>query len=223
MATGSSIMLDMQRQNYFDRLASRWDKEVTLKTLECLGNIIKELNIRPGSRMLDIGSGTGILLPFLIEATGSKGRIIALDFSAEMLYQAKAKTFNPIVDFIQSDVTTIPLPDNYANLAICNSAFPHFSNKSAALKEIARVIKSNGQLVICHTASRDKINQLHQSIGGAVSTDLLPDESRLRELIEQAGLAVTYFEESPKRYLVIGKKVVQSPPNWRNRSPPVSF
>lgn len=211
MATNSSIRLDIQRQNYFDRLASSWDKEVTPETLECLGNIIKELNINPGSRVLDIGSGTGIILPFLIEAIGGKGRIIALDFSAEMLYQAKAKAFNPVVDFIQSDVTTIPLHDNYVNLAICNSAFPHFSNKSAALKEIARVIKSNGQLVICHTASRDKINQLHQSIGGAVSTDLLPDESRLRELTEQAGLAVTRLEDKSEYYLVIARKMTQTP------------
>lgn len=211
MATNSSIRLDIQRQNYFDRLASSWDKEVTPETLECLGNIIKELNINPGSRVLDIGSGTGIILPFLIEAIGGKGRIIALDFSAEMLYQAKAKAFNPVVDFIQSDVTTIPLHDNYVNLAICNSAFPHFSNKSAALKEIARVIKRNGQLVICHTASRDKINQLHQSIGGAVSADLLPDESRLRELTEQAGLAVTRLEDKSEYYLVIARKMTQTP------------
>ncbi|HUS04351.1 MAG TPA: methyltransferase domain-containing protein [Dehalococcoidia bacterium] len=211
MATNSSISLDIQRQKYFDRLASSWDKEVTQETLECLGNIIKELNISPGSRVLDIGSGTGIFLPFLIEAIGGKGRIIALDFSAEMLHQAKAKTFNPIVDFIQSDVTAIPLPDNYANLAICNSAFPHFGNKSAALKEIARVIKSNGQLVICHTASRDKINQLHQAVGGVVSTDLLPDESRLRELIEQAGLAVTRLKDKSEYYLVIARKMTQTP------------
>jgi len=211
MATSSSISLDIQRQKYFDRLASSWDKEVTLETLECLGNIIKELNISPGSRVLDIGSGTGILLPFLIEATGGKGRIMALDFSTEMLLQAKAKAFNPIVDFIQSDVTAIPLPDNYANLAICNSAFPHFGNKSEALKEIARVIRSNGQLVICHTASRDKINQLHQSLGGVVSPDLLPGESRLRELIEQAGLAVTRLEDKSEYYLVIARKVPPTP------------
>lgn len=211
MATNSSIRLDIQRQNYFDRLASSWDKGVTLKTLECLGNIIKELNISPGSHVLDIGSGTGILLPFLIEAIGGKGRIIALDFSAEMLHQAKAKTFNPIVDFIQSDVTAIPLADNCADLAICNSAFPHFGNKSAALKEIASVIRSNGHLVICHTASRDKINQLHQSIGGIVSTDLLPGESRLRELIEQAGLAVTRLEDKSEYYLVIARKMTQTP------------
>jgi len=200
----------MQRQNYFDRLASSWDKEVTQKTLECLGNIIKELNISPGSHVLDIGSGTGILLPFLIEAVG-EGRIIALDFSARMLLQAKAKNFNPIVDFIQADVTTIPLADSCADLAMCNSAFPHFGHKLEALKEIARVIKGNGRLVICHTASRNTINQLHQSIGGIVSTDFLPGESQLRELIEHAGLAVTRLEDNPKRYLVIARKVTRPP------------
>jgi len=211
MATSSSIRLDIQRQKYFDQLASNWDREVTLETLECLSNIFKELNINPGSCVLDIGSGTGILLPFLIAAVGDKGRIIALDFSAKMLHQAKTKTLNPIVDFIQSDVTAIPLADNCAHLATCNSVFPHFGHKLKALKEIARVIKSGGQLVICHTASRDTINQLHQQIGGIVSTDLLPGEPQLRELTKHAGLAITHLEDKAEYYLVIARKVTQTP------------
>jgi len=223
MATGSISRLAMQLQDYFDQLVPNWDREVTPERLECLSNIIQELDIKLGSHVLDIGSGTGILLPFLIEAVGGEGRIIALDLSTKMLHEAKAKGFQSIVDFVQADAAAIPLPHNCIDLAICNSVFPHFNNKAKALKEIARVLKSNGQLVICHTASRDAINQLHQSIGGVVANDLLPDEFELSELMKHTGLTITYLEESPKRYLVIAKKVVRSPPNWRNRSPPVSF
>jgi len=237
MATSSAIRLATQRQEYFDQLASSWDKEVTSERLECLGNIIKELGIKLGDWVLDIGSGTGILLPLLIEAVGGKGKIIALDFSQNMLKQAKAKGFQPSkgtpsphlplsgegqkkwrptrhlplsgegrVDFVQADVTAIPLSNNLADLAICNSAFPHFNNRAKALEEVARILKDNGRLVICHTVTRDAINHLHQSIGGVVGTDLLPDESQMRELIKRAGLTITYLEDSPKRYLVIAKK-----------------
>jgi len=206
MAENSVSRLAMQLQEYFDQLAPTWDKELTRERLKCLGNIVKELGIKPGYYVLDIGSGTGVLLPFLIAELGDEGKVIALDFSAEMLGQAQAKNFPPIVGFAQADVLAIPLADNSVDMAICNSVFPHFNDKARALKEIVRVLRNNGRLVICHTMSRAMINQLHQSAGGIVASDLLPDESQLRGLIKQAGLRVTHFEDSPERYLVIAEK-----------------
>jgi ubiquinone/menaquinone biosynthesis C-methylase UbiE len=196
----------MQLQEYFDQLAPTWDEELTPERLQCLSNIVKELGIKPGYYVLDIGSGTGVLLPFLIAEVGDEGKIVALDFSAEMLGQAQAKNFPPIVGFAQADVLAIPLADNSVDMAICNSVFPHFNDKAKALKEIARVLRNNGRLVICHTMSREMINQLHQSAGGIVASDLLPGESHLRKLIKQAGLKTTHFEDSPERYLVIAEK-----------------
>jgi ubiquinone/menaquinone biosynthesis C-methylase UbiE len=206
MAANAVSRLAMQLQEYFDQLAPTWDKELTQERLKCLGNIVKELGIKPGYHVLDIGSGTGILLPFLIAEVGNEGKIVALDFSAEMLVQAQAKNFPPIVRFAQADVLAIPLPDSSVDLAICNSAFPHFNDKVNALREIARVLRNNGRLVICHTMSREMLNRLHQSIGGIVASDLLPDEFQLRGLINQAGLKITHFEDSPERYLVIAEK-----------------
>jgi len=196
----------MQLQEYFDQLAPTWDNELSPERLKSLGNIVKELGIRPGYRVFDIGSGTGVLLPFLIAELGDEGKIIALDFSTEMLVQAQAKDFPPIVGFTQADVIDIPFPDNSVDLAICNSAFPHFDDKARALKEIARVLRTNGRLVICHTMSREMINQLHQSIGGVVANDLLPDEFELRGLIKQAGVKIIHFEDNSERYLVIAEK-----------------
>jgi ubiquinone/menaquinone biosynthesis C-methylase UbiE len=196
----------MQLQEYFDKLAPTWDEELTPERLKCLGNIVKELGIKPGYYVLDIGSGTGVLLPFLIAELGDEGKIVALDFSAEMLGQAQAKNFPPMVGFAQADILAIPLADNSVDLAICNSVFPHFNDKVKALKEIARVLRNNGRLVICHTMSREMINQLHQSFGGVIANDLLPSEFQLRGLIKQAGLRVSHFEDSRERYLVIAEK-----------------
>ena len=206
MAESSISRLDMQLQEYFDQLAPTWDEELTGERLDCLSNIVKELGIEPGHYVLDLGSGTGVLLPFLVAELSGEGKIVALDFSAEMLCQAKSKKFQPIVGFAQADVIAIPLADSSVDLAMCNSVFPHFDDKARALKEIARVLRNNGRLVICHTMSRTMINQLHQSIGGVVAQHLLPPEFQLRGLIKQAGLKVTHFEDGPARYLVIAEK-----------------
>jgi ubiquinone/menaquinone biosynthesis C-methylase UbiE len=196
----------MQLQEYFNQLAPSWDHELGPERLESLGRIVKELGIRPGDRILDIGSGTGVLLPFLLAEMRGKGEIVALDFSEEMLNQAQAKNFPPIIRFAQADVLAIPADDSSVDLAICNSAFPHFADKVKALREIARVLKNNSQVAICHTAGREALNKLHQSIGGLVANDLLPDEPEMRGLIKQAGLKVTHFEDRPERYLVIAEK-----------------
>ena len=196
----------MQLQEYFDQLAPTWDSELSPERLKSLGDIVKDLGIRPGHHVLDLGTGTGVLLPFLIAGLSGQGDIVALDFSAEMLSQAQAKDFPPIVRFAQADVVAIPLDDNSVDLAICNSAFPHFNDKLGALKEIGRVLKSNGRLAICHTTGREMINQLHQSIGGMVGNHLLPDEFQVRALTKQAGLEITHFEDGPQRYLVIAEK-----------------
>ncbi len=206
MAASSIDRLAVQLQEYFDQLAPTWDKELTPERLQCLGTIIQELGMKPGDRVLDIGSGTGVLVPFLTAELGTKGKIIAMDISMEMLVQAQAKDFPPIVGFAQADVLAIPLADESMDLAMCNSALPHFGDKGEALKEIARVLRTNGRLVICHTMSREALNRLHQSIGGPVADDLLPDEAHLRRLIDQAGLKMTHFEDGPERYLVIAEK-----------------
>ena len=208
MATSASNSLSRQLQEYFDQLAPKWDEEIAgQEGLACLRNIIEELDIKPGTYVLDIGSGTGVLLPFLTRVVGVEGRIVAVDLSKKMLLRAKAKGFPAIVDYIQMDALAIPLFDDCVDLAMCNSAFPHFDDKAGTLREIARVLKTGGKLVVCHTAGRDVINQLHQSIGGVVADDLLPKEAQLRDLIKQAGLKISCFEDSPERYLVIAGKI----------------
>ena len=196
----------MQLQEYFDELAPTWDELVTEETMDRIAGIVRQLDIGPGCSVLDVGSGTGVLLSFLIAEMGGQGRIIAMDISGQMLAQAKCKNSGSIVDFAQADAMAIPLADGSVDVAICYSVFPHFYDKISALTEMARVLRETGSLVICHTMSRAMINELHQSIGGIVADHALPDEPQLREQAEQAGLRITHFEDRAERYLVIAEK-----------------
>ncbi|MFU8796439.1 MAG: class I SAM-dependent methyltransferase [Dehalococcoidia bacterium] len=197
----------MELRDYFDELALTWDDLVTEETMGRIAGIIDRLDIRPRCRVLDVGSGTGILLPFLGSSMRDEGTIVAIDISAEMLRQGKHKAFTSIVDFAQADAMAIPLADASVDIAICYSVFPHFYDKVRALTEMARVLKENGALVICHTMSRAMINDLHQNIGGIVADHSLPDESELRKQAAQAGLRITHFEDRAEQYLVIAEKV----------------
>jgi ubiquinone/menaquinone biosynthesis C-methylase UbiE len=196
----------MQLQKYFDELAPIWDELVTDETRGRIAGIIDRLEIKPRYRVLDVGSGTGILLPFLGISMRDEGTIVAIDISAEMLKQGKSKACSTIVDFAQADAMALPLANGSVDVVICYSVFPHFHDKVRALTEMARVLRKTGALVICHTMSRTMINELHQNIGGIVADHSLPGESELRKQAEQAGLSITHFDDRTERYLVIAEK-----------------
>ncbi|QUL98142.1 MAG: hypothetical protein IMF26_08830 [Candidatus Fermentithermobacillus carboniphilus] len=63
---------------FFDALASSWDENVDPLRVQ---DILVTAGIRSGHAVLDVGSGTGVLLPFLVEAVGPEGRVFALDIS----------------------------------------------------------------------------------------------------------------------------------------------
>jgi len=190
-------------KEHFDRLAPTWDGSLGQETLTRADRILVELAIKPGSHVLDVGSGTGILLPFLSKAVGGQGRITEMDISAGMLAEARAKGSGTNNYYIQADITAIPLPEEVFDLVICFNAFPHFDDKPGALREMTRVLKSGGRLAIGHSMSREELNDMHRSIGGVVGGDRLPDNAEVYRLLEQAGLGRVKIENSPERYLAV--------------------
>ena len=141
-----------------------------------LREIVAGLTIAPGAAVLDVGCGTGVLLPLLRERNGN-GHVVALDLSGEMLKRALGKG-QPAI-YVQGDAESLPLPEGIFDWVICNAVFPHFSDKSRALGELRRVLRAGGHLVICHTASRQAINEFHRSVGGVVAHDAIPGEGEM--------------------------------------------
>lgn len=194
----------MNRRQFFDEVAVEWDASEVEEAQARLREIVTGLGIEPGSAVLDVGSGTGVLMPLLLEATDGKGQIVALDFSGEMLSRAQAKG-HPVA-YVQGDAQRLPFPAETFDWVICNAVFPHFLDKRRALSEAGRVLRKGGRLVICHTASRQAINEFHRSIGGVVAHDTIPDEKVMRQLLREAGLGEVRVWDEPDRYLALGQR-----------------
>jgi len=165
----------------------------------------KRLNIEPGSTLLDVGTGTGVFLPFLLKEIGGGGRIIGSDFAEKMLSKARAKGFDGNIDYLQTDVTSAPLRDEIFDIVVCYSSFPHFQDKPGALGEMNRVMKSGGRLLICHTSSRARINEIHRQIP-AVQKDTIPDADEMQLMLSAAGFTEIKIEDNNDSYLASARK-----------------
>jgi len=189
---------------YFNQKAGSWDETTAEKDTAKLDRMAKRLKIKPGSIVLDVGTGTGVFIPFLLRKIGEDGRIIALDIAERMLGRARAKGFNGNIDYLCAGVTNIPLRNEIFDVIVCYSSFPHFQDKSRALTEMSRVIKEGGRLLICHTSSRAKINEIHRQIP-AVENDIIPDEGEMQSLLSLTGFVDIKIDDS-ESYLASARK-----------------
>lgn len=98
---------------------------------------------KPGD-VLDAACGTGRYSEFL-NSLGHK--VTGVDLSLDMLSQAR-KNRSKQINFLQGNLTEIPLKDESVDLAICTLTFTHFPNIGKALSELSRVVCSKGHIVI---------------------------------------------------------------------------
>ncbi len=187
---------------YFNAKADTWDETIAEKDTAILRQMAERLSLQPGSTVLDVGTGTGVFLPFILESVGSHGRLIALDVADRMLLRAKAKGFAGNVDYLCADIMDIPLSAGVFDAVVCYSSFPHFQDKPKAFTEMHRVIKSGGSLSICHTSSRTQINEIHRQIA-VVRNDTIPGADEMRSLLSTAGFTEIGIEDRVDSYLVV--------------------
>jgi ubiquinone/menaquinone biosynthesis C-methylase UbiE len=187
-------------ESYFDAHADTWDDRTAEKDQKKLELMANRLGIQSGSRVLDVGTGTGVFVPFLLSKIGPEGWLVCLDYSDRMLQRARSKQFQGNIEYVCADIASTRLPDSTFDAVVCYSSFPHFKDKRRALGEIGRVLKRGGRLLICHTSSRAWINAMHGHIA-EVSSDLIPDEQEFTRLLSAAGFGEIRIEDEDDSYL----------------------
>ena len=119
---------------------------------------------RPGMKVLEVGCGPG---SFAEDLVGME--LTCLDPSPEMLATAQPRVDSARTargegpaEYVQAIAENIPLPDDAFDMVFCLFSFRDFKDKAQGLREIYRVLKPGGQLVICDAG---KANKLHGFFG----------------------------------------------------------
>lgn len=198
----------MSRQAYFNQLADSWDKRFQTEALSTfLEQLVPTFGLLPGQKILDVGTGTGILIPFLLKAVGPTGQILAIDYAEKMVKICKSKYAHlPNVTVTVQQVETLNFPSQTFDAVTCFGLFPHIENKEKALRQMNRVLKTNGKLIIAHALSSKEIKAHHHNASSIVSHDVLPEGATMKQLLKQAGFAGIRLTDKPGCYLCLSNK-----------------
>lgn len=191
------------RRQFFEALAAQWD-ELSRPDPQRLAPVLAAAGLGPAQRVLDVGCGTGVLVPSLAAAVGPAGAVTAVDFAPAMVEQARAR-HRRLAEFVVAAAEELPFLPSSFDVVICLSVFPHFADRGRAVRECVRVLAPGGRLVIAHLQGRAVVNAHHTQCGGPVAGDLLPPANEVALLLEQAGLDTVVCRDEDDLYLVVGE------------------
>jgi arsenite methyltransferase len=115
------------------------------------GAPVDHLALQPGEAVLDLGSGGGIDCFLAAGKVGTQGRVIGVDMTPEMLARARAnaeKTGHANVEFREGRLEALPVEDASIDAVTSNCVINLVPDKAAVFREVARVLKPGGRLVI---------------------------------------------------------------------------
>lgn len=109
--------------------------------------------VRIGESVLDCATGTGDLAFEFKRVVGPEGRVVGSDFCEEMLSEARLKCekLHHAVEFIAADAHHLPFADNSFDVSSIAYGIRNVENPVDVLKEMARVVKPGGRVMILET------------------------------------------------------------------------
>ncbi len=112
--------------------------------------------------LLDVATGEGDFLRFMLDSVASFDSATGLDPSKERLASAKNKLFPYKVDLVHGNVRKLPFEENYFDFVTVSNALHHFEQPVKSIQSMMRVLVSGGRLLINETIC-DGLNPAQES------------------------------------------------------------
>ena len=146
LVTSAGTDKEQASRRTFDRWAAAFDRSRILKALR--GRALREVGaLSPDDRYLDIACGAGRLV---LEAAPRVERAVGLDLAPKMIERARshADKSGESAEFHVGSAQELPFGDGEFTVITCTTAFHHFPDPPAAVKEIARVLAPGGRVLL---------------------------------------------------------------------------
>ena len=151
--------------------------------------------INDGELVLDLGSGAGFDVFLAARKVGTKGRVIGVDMTPEMIEKAEAiavKGGYENVDFRLGDIEDLPVEDEAVDVVISNCVINLAPDKSKVFEEAYRVLKTGGRLYVSDIVLLSELTEEQKGdkelLTGCVAGAVLVDE--YLHMLEDAGFEV---------------------------------
>ncbi len=107
-------------------------------------------NLREGQRVLDIAGGTGDLALAFSKKVGTTGQVVHTDINEAMLRTGRDRLLDAgvILPTVVCDAEKLPFPDGHFDVVSVAFGLRNMTHKDAALREMARVLKPGGKLLV---------------------------------------------------------------------------
>ena len=185
----------------FDTVADGYDHPALSWFPFSADAVVDWLKPRPGSRFLDVATGTAVIAVAAAQYIQPGGRVIAVDISENMLDVAAAKARHlglDNIDFFKMDAESLVFKKNYFDYVACSFGLFFLPDMLKALKEWNRITKSGGQVVFTSFKQSafqpvmkllvDQLEEFGVELGEQTfSSQRLIDEEVCRNLLTDAG------------------------------------
>jgi ubiquinone/menaquinone biosynthesis C-methylase UbiE len=117
------------------------------------------IEIAPGSKALDVATGTGAVLVPAAELVGDEGRVVGIDISPLMINRARAEIQKfgfCNADVLVADAENLPFPQKSFDHVLCSFAIFLFSDLRSLISEWGRVLRSRGRIGLAYSAGEDQ-------------------------------------------------------------------
>lgn len=192
----------MDEREFFDKLAPTWDANEILSTPEHVRHILSLIGIKRGDRVLDLGTGTGVLLPAIAELIGPEGKITAIDYSTGMLDIARRKFsgLNPSPEFLCMDFETETIEGVY-DVIFLYCVYPHLHTPVDTIKWLRAInLSDDGSIIVAFPSDEHFINSVHREKHS--ESDHLPPAAELAEWFRLNGLDARVVEADDSNYII---------------------